>query len=53
MHKKIPSCCESEDGDDSMMYIYRSYITTKTGQRIYPKAYGMKALKGNKKYQNL
>lgn len=44
MRKKI-SGYEPEDGDDSMMYIYRSYITTKTGKRIYPKAYGLKAFR--------
>lgn len=50
MRKKVPS--SPEDGDDSMMYIYRSYITTKTGKRIYPQAYGLKAFRFRVKQRN-
>lgn len=43
MNNMNSSC--TERNDDSVTYIYTAYITTRSGRRIYAKAYGLNAFR--------
>lgn len=43
MNNMNSSC--AEQNDVSVAYIYTAYITTRSGRRIYAKAYGLNAFR--------